>query len=73
MAAKTDAIASRQEAEVNQDWEEFKSQFCEILAKCGAVVCLPFLVVIGIFYGIHAGVVAGSEKTLVLFKSLGRP
>lgn len=70
--AKADAMVNQQGAE-NQDWKEFTQNFWEILAKCGAVVALPLLMVIGFFYGVHAGVIAGGEKTLELFKGLGRP
>ena len=57
----------------NQDWKDFTQNFWEILAKCGAVIALPILMIIGLFYGLHAGVIAGAEKTLILFKGLGRP
>jgi hypothetical protein len=70
--AKADAMVNQQGAE-NQDWTEFTQNFWEILAKCGAVIVLPGLIVIGFFYGLHAGVIAGAEKTLLLFKGLGRP
>jgi hypothetical protein len=69
--AKADTMVNQQEAE-NLEWKEFTQSFWEIIAKCGAVVALPILMLIGFFYGLHAGVVAGAEKTLVLFKGLGR-
>ena len=72
--AKADAIVNQAtEKAQNQDWTEFTQNFWEILAKCGAVIALPILMIIGLFYGLHAGVIAGAEKTLLLFKGLGRP
>lgn len=72
--AKADAMVTQiaEQAE-NQDWKDFTQNFWEILAKCGAVIALPILMIIGLFYGLHAGVIAGAEKTLILFKGLGRP
>jgi len=72
--AKADAIVNQAtEKAQEQDWTEFTQNFWEILAKCGAVIALPILMIIGLFYGLHAGVIAGAEKTLLLFKGLGRP
>ena len=72
--AKADALVNQAaEKAQEQDWTEFTQNFGEILAKCGAVIALPILMIIGLFYGLHAGVIAGAEKTLLLFKGLGRP
>ena len=72
--AKADAMVNQAaEKAQEQDWTEFTQNFWEILAKCGAVIALPILMIIGLFYGLHAGVIAGAEKTLLLFKGLGRP
>ena len=72
--AKADAMVNQAaEKAQEQDWTEFTQNFWEILAKCGAVIALPILMIIGLFYGLHAGVIAGAEKTLILFKGLGRP
>ena len=72
--AKADAMVNQAaEKAQEQDWTEFTQNFWEILAKCGAVIALPIVMIIGLFYGLHAGVIAGAEKTLILFKGLGRP
>ena len=72
LTAKQQALACDIAAKRYVATKDFTQSFWEILAKCGAVIVLPGLIVIGFFFGLHAGVIAGAEKTLLLFKGLGR-
>ena len=52
-------------------WDDAKRTLSEIIAAFGAVLILPALIVIGAFFGVRSGVIAGLEKTLELFKKVG--
>lgn len=56
---------------VNQEWETLKIQIAEVTNVFGAILFMPMILLVGIAYGIRAGVIAGTEKTLNMLKEWG--
>jgi len=52
----------------NKEWQAFKSSWEEILRMFGSLLFSPFFLIIGIGYGIRAGLIEGIEKTLEMMK-----
>jgi len=55
----------------DQEWEDFKKQITEVVSVFGVILFTPVIILIGVGYGIRAGVIAGVEKTLEMLKSFG--
>ena len=55
----------------DQEWADFKKQITEIIRLLGSLLFTPGFILIGICYGLRAGLIVGTEKTLELFKSWG--
>lgn len=55
----------------DQDLSDMKKQINDILRLFGALLFFLPILFIGACYGIRAGVIAGTEKTLEMFKSWG--
>ena len=53
---------------VNQEWESLKTQIAEVTNVFGAILFMPMILLVGIAYGIRAGVIAGTEKALSMLK-----
>lgn len=66
---KAVAQAAAQKEETQQ-WEDFKRQVAETTGVFGFLIFIPAIIVIGAAYGIRAGVIAGTAKTLSMFKSM---
>jgi hypothetical protein len=54
------------------EWENFKKQFQEIVNLFGSLIFTPAIILVGICYGIRAGIIAGTEKTLHLLRAWGK-
>jgi len=65
------ANGKAQAAAVDQEWEDLKRQITDITKVFGFLLFIPVILILGLGYGIRAGVIAGTEKTLVMLKSWG--
>jgi hypothetical protein len=65
------ANGKAQAAAVDQEWEELKRQITDITKVFGFLLFIPVILLLGLGYGIRAGVIAGAEKTLEMLKSWG--
>jgi len=55
----------------DQDMSDLKKQINDILRVFGSILFFLPIVFVGTCYGIRAGIIAGTEKTLQLLKSWG--
>jgi hypothetical protein len=56
------------EETTDREWEEFKRQVRSVTIVLGSLLFAPVIILIGVGYGIRAGLIAGTEKTLELLK-----
>jgi hypothetical protein len=56
----------------DKQWEDLKKQIREIVTLFGGLVFAPVIILVGICYGIRAGLIVGTEKTLHLLKGWGK-
>ena len=61
----TQAIAT------DPEWEDLKKQINEVVRLFGGLLFMPVIILVGVGYGIRAGVIAGFEKTLEMLKHWG--
>jgi hypothetical protein len=62
-----------QEATVeDKEWADFKRQLNEIIQVFGGLLFAPFIILVGIAFGIRAGLIAGTEKSLHMLKGWGK-
>jgi hypothetical protein len=52
-------------------WNQFQSQISEILHVFGGILLLPLIMLVGFGWGFRAGIIAGMEKGLQMFREWG--
>jgi hypothetical protein len=57
---------------LNKEWEDMKKQTAAIVNLFGGLIFMPAILLVGICYGIRAGVIVGFEKTLSMLKGWGK-
>ena len=54
-----------------KEWQELKDQIESVIRLFGSLLFTPVILLIGIGYGLRAGIIVGTEKALSLFKEWG--
>jgi hypothetical protein len=65
MAEKSNGKTSKAE------WTMFVGQLNEVILVFGSILFMPVILIVGIGYGLRAGILAGVQKSLDLFKEWG--
>ncbi len=65
------ANGKAQIAAIDQEWEDLKRQTTDVTKVFGFLLFIPVILLLGLGYGIRAGVISGAEKTLEMLKSWG--
>ena len=52
----------------NEEWEEYKKSWTEVIAILGGVIFLPLIIFVSVLYGTRAGMIEGTDKFLYLLK-----
>lgn len=56
-------------ATTEREWKELKSQLSDVIRLFGGLLFFPVILIIGIGYGIRAGLIVALEKTLEMMRS----
>ena len=51
-----------------KEWKELKAQLSDVIRLFGGLLFFPVILLVGIGFGIRAGIIAGTEKTLEYLK-----
>jgi len=51
-----------QAAAIDQEWEDLKRQIADVIKVFGFLLFIPVILLLGIGYGIRAGVICGNRK-----------
>lgn len=54
------------------EWGEFKTQIAEFTKVFGSLLFSPVILVVGIAYGLRAGLIAGGGKAISMFQDWGK-
>jgi hypothetical protein len=65
------ANGKAQAAAIDQEWEELKRQITDFTKVFGFLLFIPVILLLGLGYGIRAGIIVGAERTLEMLKSWG--
>lgn len=55
-------------ATTEKEWKELKGQLSDVIRLFGGLIFFPVILIVGVGYGIRAGIIAGTEKTLEFLK-----
>ena len=55
-----------------KEWADMWRQLNEILMVFGFILFSPFIVLVGACHGVRVGIIAGTAKTLYLFRKWGK-
>ena len=56
-----------------KEWQELKDQLESVIRLFGSLLFTPVILLISLGYGLRAGIIAGTEKSLAMFKDWGEP
>jgi len=51
-----------------KEWQELKDQLESVIRLFGSLLFTPVILLVSLAYGLRAGIIAGTEKALSLFK-----
>jgi len=51
-----------------KEWQELKDQLESVIRLFGSLLFTPVILLISLAYGLRAGIIAGTEKALSMFK-----
>ncbi len=54
-----------------KEWSEFMAKVAEANKVLGSLIFIPVILIVGIAYGLRAGIIAGSDKALAMFREWG--
>ncbi len=63
--------ATKAEAQTEKEWLEWKAELSEFVHVFGGLLFSPIIFLVGISYGLKAGIVVCLEKTLQMLKGWG--
>ncbi len=53
------------------DWTEFQTKMAEFNKAAGSLLFIPIIVIVGICYGLRAGIISGAGKAISMFSEWG--
>ena len=60
-------------AQAEKEWKELKDQLTSVIRLFGSLLFTPVILLISLACGLRAGIIAGTEKALLMFKDWGEP
>jgi hypothetical protein len=59
-------------SEQTKEFTDFMDKVAEETRVFGSLLFLPLIILVGIAYGARAGIIAGADKTLLMFREWGK-
>ena len=56
-----------------KEWQELKDQLESVIRLFGSLLFTPVILLVSFAYGLRVGIIAGTEKALLMFKDWGDP
>jgi hypothetical protein len=65
--------AEKAKPEQTKEWTDFMEKVAEVNKVFGSLLFIPVIILVGIAYGARAGIIAGTDKALSMFREWGQP
>ena len=67
MAKKAEEVVAENAIIEEKEWIEYKREISKIVGMFGSLIFFPFIVVVGIGFGVREGLIAALKKTAQMF------
>jgi hypothetical protein len=67
--AKNGQVIDIHEEKAEEIWQELSGDLKQVIRIFGGLLFLPVILLLGLGYGLRAGIIAGTEQTLILLKT----